>query len=64
MAFIPETNLPGTHTSGISDNTLSATALGAVGGIGLGACLGLAPTNVFGVALVAGALLGSSSSRR
>ena len=62
--LIPPTNAPLTNVSGLSDNTLTSAAVGAAGGIGLGVCLGLAPQNVLGAAVVVGALLSSSSRRR
>ena len=60
MAFIPETNRPGTHTSGASDNSLNASYVGAiaVGGstLAVGAAVAGAPAIgvVGGVALASG----------
>ena len=64
MARIPVSDLPETHVSGIADNTLSSAATGAATGAGIGVCLGLAPANVLGVALTAGALLCASNSSK
>lgn len=64
MARLPVSSLPETHVSGASDNTLTSAAVGAAGGLGVGVCLGLAPANIVGVALAAGALLCASNSSK
>ena len=63
MALVTRTDAPLTDVAGVSDNTLTAAAIGAAGGIGIGTCLGLAPANIIGVAITAGALLCASNRK-
>lgn len=45
----------------LTSNTLTAAALGGLGGVGLGACMTLAPRTTIGLACIGAALLGAMS---
>ena len=64
MALIPDDNAPGFNRSGLSDSSLNnlytAAAVGAIGGVGVGCVIGLAPTTIVGLGCISAASLAAN----